>query len=470
MTTAWIRVLLCSGPRQVVNAFTLKSVYESKLAVSVATVEGSIMGFFDKIRALATQDYQQALILSGMLFTLIIWVFSALFLLIGVIFYVFFLWHWIPKADGGLSGHCERRVNTALLEIVSETVNTALAKEEQNRMKAEFRAAKKNGEKLPPGRQATLPTLPNVETPGGEDKLPQMPTLHRNDTMTTLPPYTSRPGTPGSFELNSLDQKRPMPVRTGTMSSAASYSSRAPLMSSASEMGLATPSSPAPSVPSLDHSAYPPPLRPGTSNSQRSLANRPPIGRMGTHGSQSSFSSLNRTQAHGPQGSTSSFGGLYTESPATFSTETMPPFPPPVRSPTARTMDSYRGPRDNYSMNGRPSPTTRATYDDYSDGRSSPAPSAYSSRGGGGGLPRNPAPMNGSGHQPMRSATNPVLPRGPQYPPQRNMTAPVPPRQQTGDDYFSSRSPTTQSSRGVNRGQDYGYDSYDVESQRDRRY
>ncbi|GJC96478.1 pheromone-regulated membrane protein [Colletotrichum higginsianum] len=186
---SWIRVLVCSGPRQVVNALTLKSVYDAKLAVHEASVEGSLLGFFDKIKSLATEDYQQALILSGMLFTLVIWVFSALYLIMAVFFYVFFLFHWIPKADGGLSGYCERKVTKALMKIVTAKVNKALARQEESKRKA----AKKNGEKLPLERQATLPTLPNV---GDPDKLAEMPMFGRSDTFATLPAYESRPGTP----------------------------------------------------------------------------------------------------------------------------------------------------------------------------------------------------------------------------------------------------------------------------------
>lgn len=452
---------------------TLKAVYEARLFDKTATsIESSFLGFFRNIQALASKDYQQALILSGMLFTLVIWVFSFLFLLVGVIFYILFLWHWIPKADGGLSGYCERKVNKALLKIVTDKVKEA--------RHAEFRAAK-NAEKPGLDRKATLPTLPNVE---GGDKLPAMPMIHRSETTTTLPAYTSRPSSPGSFELNSLDQKRPMPARTGTMTSTTSFSSRAPLVGGAADMGFGNDArSPAASVPPLDFNNYPP-ARPGTANSQRSFAHRP---------------QLSRTYTHNTQNSSSSFTGLYAESPATYGAETMPPFPPPVRSPTARTMDSYRGPmgRDNFS-NPRPSPTTRSTYDDYSDGRASPVQSMYSTRGLPP-LPRTPAAGNGP-YQPMRSATNPQAPRGPQYPPQRNMTAPVPPRGPTGeeypprnmsasvpprnmsasapprqpggDDYFNR--PTTAGSQrgqpaGPNRNQGYGYDM-DMESQRDRRY
>ncbi|WYZ37923.1 hypothetical protein EsH8_II_001429 [Colletotrichum jinshuiense] len=509
---SWIRVLVCSGPRQVVNALTLKSVYDAKLAVHEVSVEGSLMGFFDKIKTLATEDYQQALILSGMLFTLVIWVFSALYLIMGVLFYVLFLFHWIPRADGGLSGYCERKVTKALMKIVTAKVNKALAKQEENKRRAELKAAKKNGEKMPFERQATLPTLPNV---GDPDKLAEMPVIGRNDTFATLPAYESRPGTPGSIELNSLDQKRPVPSRMATGASTASYSSRAPLVGGAADFGYQRSASPAPSLPQFDLNDYPP-ARPGTSNSQRSF--RPQLSQVHTE-SQSSM------RAAG-----------FSESPATYSPDTMPSFPPPARSPTTRTMDSYNQPRyDNTYQGDRASPATRGTYDDYSsqsngraspapsayssrpgpplprgtyddygqsNGRASPAPSAYSSRPGppqqrgtyddyssqsngraspapsafsnrpGAPLPRGPGPLNNTPYQafqpynPTRSATGPIPPRGPPNAPMRNMTAPVPPRPQ--EDYFA-RPGTSQSQRPSPRGQGYGYND-DVESQRDQRY
>ncbi|TDZ34011.1 putative vacuolar membrane protein [Colletotrichum spinosum] len=450
---SWIRVIVCSGPRQVVNALTLKSVYDVKLAVHEISVEGSLVGFFDKIKQLAMEDYQQALILSGMLFTLVIWVFSALYLIMAVLFYVFFLFHWIPRADGGLSGYCERKVNKALTKIVTAKVNKALARQDADRKKAEMKAARKNGEKLPPERQATLPTLPNV---GDPDKLAEMPMLSRADTFATLTVYESRPGTPGSIEMNSLDQRRPMPSRMGTGASTASYSSRAPLVGGAADMGYQRSASPAPSLPQMDLNAYPPPVRPGTSNSQRSF--RPQLSQVHTN-SQASLRAIS-------------------ESPTTYSPDTMPPFPPPVRSPTARTMDSYnQRPMDPYqSERGTPAP--RGTFDDYSsqsNGRASPAPSMMSSRSGAP-LPRGPGSMNGSSYQayqpfnPSRSVTGPMPQRGPPNPPTRNMTAPMPPRPQ--EDYFTdyfTRPGTSQSQRPAPRNQDFGYHG-DVEAQRGPRY
>ncbi|KAJ3481374.1 hypothetical protein NLG97_g7836 [Lecanicillium saksenae] len=184
LTKTWIRVLICSGPRQVINAFTLKSVYEAKLSTNAKSVDGAFLGFFDKVKILAQEDYRQAAILSGMAFTFVIWAFALIFLVLAVLFYVFFLFHWIPRADGGLTGYCERKINKALLKIVTKRVNKALAKNEARKMKAEAKAAKMTGEKLQPERAATLPDIAAF----ADDKLPGMPMLSRTDTARQMDP------------------------------------------------------------------------------------------------------------------------------------------------------------------------------------------------------------------------------------------------------------------------------------------
>lgn len=384
-------MILCSGPRQAINALTLYSVYTAKLVIEGDDFESSLLRFFAKIKALGVQ---QALILSGMMFTLIIWLFSFLSLLAAALSFVLFLWSYIPREDGGLTGYCERKANKRLMQIVSSKINKAMAEEERKRRKAELKAAKKTGEYRPLSVKATLPDV-------GDDKLPTMPMLNRNDTVDTLPLYTSRVATPGEFELGALDQKRPLPSRTGTANTGmSSYSSRQPLISAAADTGRSE--SPTPSLPPIDLSNFPPTraATPGSS-SNSNFGPAPP---------------LNRAPTNGP-----GFGGGYTASPATFSSETMPSLPPPIRSPMSGP-NNYRGPAP-YRMDDRQSQNQgRPNYDEYSTGRASPAPSMNSYRG----APVSPRGM-GPGGYPARSATNPMAPRGPgpQYPPQRNMTAPL---------------------------------------------
>ncbi len=410
---------MCSGPRQAVNALTLLGVYNAKVSAAGNNVESTLIDFFAKLKSLFDEDARQAVILMGMLFTLVIWVFSALSLLLAFLFFVFFLWGYIPSAYGGLSGFCSQKINKRLTTIVTKKVNKAIFEEERRRKKAEFKAAKKTGERPAQELQATIPDV-------GDDKLPEMPMLHRNDTMTTLPPYTSRPGTPGSFELGSMDQKRPsMPSRSGT--SASSFSTRAPLLNNAAEPGYGRSGSPAPSIPTLPDvggNNYGPPSRTGTSASQRSFGGPP-------------LPQLTRTNTGG-----SNFGGQggYSASPATYSADRMPSLPQTARSPVGS------------GGFGRPPMSS----DPYANGRSSPAPSAGSYRG-------NP---NG-GQYPPRSVTNPVPPRGPAYPPQRNMTAPLHRAQPSNESWDYDRSPTSvaQWGAGPRPGFGNGWNS-DVESQR----
>ncbi|KAK3181746.1 Potassium transporter [Lecanicillium sp. MT-2017a] len=267
---SWIRVLVCSGPRQVINAFTLKSVYEAKLSTEAHSVDKAFTGFFDRVKALAQEDARQAAILSGMAFTFVVWAFAFIFLLTAVLFYVFFLFHWIPRADGGLTGYCERKVNKALLKIVTKKVNKALAKNQAKQMKAEAKNARMYGEKPDLQRAATLPDVGLVK----DDSLPEMPSLARTDTGGSLPPYASRPSSPGGIELSNLERGRPPHTRTGTMGS--TYSARAPLMGAAADMGYSRTASPAPSLAHVEPGM--PPQRPGTAASQRSFSQRQGLG------------------------------------------------------------------------------------------------------------------------------------------------------------------------------------------------
>ncbi|OBT91660.1 hypothetical protein VE01_10341 [Pseudogymnoascus verrucosus] len=278
---SWIRVIFCSGPRQVINALTLRSVYIAQLDPKNRDAATSILQFFKNFGILADQDKKQAVVLSGMVFTLVVWIFAALSLLLAMLFYLLFLWHYIPNGDGGLSGYCERKINGRLQKIVSVKINKAIEEEERKRNKANQKAFK-NGEKPTLGRQATLPTLFDTKD---DNKLPSMPMLNRNDTTATLPMYTSRPGTPSSqqpklpdFELSNMDQKRPVPSRLNTATSASSYGASSGLVANAADMGYSRTGSPAPPMPGQEGTngmPFPAPQRTmtgGTNASQGSWA------------------------------------------------------------------------------------------------------------------------------------------------------------------------------------------------------
>jgi hypothetical protein len=462
ISLAWIRIIFCQGPRQVINALTLYSVFRARLdPTDTSDVGSTLLGFFKNIGLLAQQNHQQAVILSGMTFTLVIWVFGALSLLLAMLFYVFFLWHYIPNADGGLSGYCERKVNRRLAKIVSVKVNKAIEEEERKRLKADAKAVKK-GEMPTFGRQATLPTLFDQKS---DDKLPGMPMLNRNDTMTTLPQYSSRPGTPSGqptlpgFELDQLDQRRPFPNRSVTGSSAVS--------GHASDIGYARTGSPAPSLPPLDTNGFPAaPQRTMTASSQNSNWSRGPQGgppRMPT--------------AMGDRG--------YTQSPVSYTDNQSPRSQPSMDNfgrPMPRAVDNLRsnsissqgpqGRRTPYDQNypgGRSSPALGSDF-----GRNSPAPSqgrgpAPGSEYGrnspapfqGGRSPTSPTNRNGGyqAYNPGNRSASSASPNNPNFPPRqpqyRNMTDPGPRGPPEGGDYFGNanappmpRPGTGQSNRG----------------------
>jgi hypothetical protein len=384
---SWVRVIFCQGPRQVVNALTLRAVYVAQLDPANPDAATSILQFFKNFYILAQKDKKQAVILSGMLFTLVIWIFAALSLLLAVLFFVLFLWHYIPNGDGGLSGYCEKKINGRLTRIVSHKVNKAIEEEERKNLKAQQKAFK-NGEKPVLGRQATLPTLFEPKT---DDKLPSMPMMHRNDTTTTLPQYSSRPGTPAGqqpalpgVELSNMEQKRPGPTRMGTSASgvsAQSYGSKTALLSNASEMGYGRPPSPVSPVDPADANGFPfkQPQRTMTGstngsqwqrgpqpmrNGPNGMPNRQdafggPNGQNGPNGPnampnrQDTFGGPNGPDGHGPsrQLTQDSFGNIPRyQTPAQMGPEDYPL--PPSRSMTADSFAS-RGPPGR-SMNNTP--------------------------------------------------------------------------------------------------------------------
>ncbi|KAJ1337964.1 Fungal potassium channel [Microdochium nivale] len=530
---SWFRVVVCSGPRQVVNATTLYAVYKSKLIpTDLSTVESTLETFFAKLAKLYSDNSMQAVILSGMIFTLVIWVFTFIFLVMAVIFFVFFLWHWIPKGDSGLHGYCERKVNKRLMKIVSKKMNKAIMKEEERQRRANARAVKGGGPEPSIGRQATLPQLLDQ---GNDDKLPEMPRLARTDTMATLPQYTSRAASP-SIELNPMDQKRPYPLsRNGTTTTASSgygpstdqkrpypmsrsgttntvssgyassvASSRAPLMGSAANMGRST--SPTPTLPRLPQDgAYGnyPPSRPTTANSYRTGApsvmsdwedpytgrsaspvpsipslppiagygNYPPPARTGTSNSYRNQDSSMMSEREIPGRAPSAAPSMrsYAPAPALYGEEPMPSYPPMTGSPAPSSMgDPY----------GRPVPRAVAQLSGRS-GVSGP-PSRY--------MPddqRNmmegrasPAPSSIYSEQPG-PAPGPRY-NGPAYvPPTRSNTGPMgpafdarPPPQRNMTAPVPPRMPMDPYARQGTPGAQSVYSAYDddVESQRGQRW
>jgi Fungal potassium channel len=246
MVVAWLRIVFAEGPRQVVNALTLYSVMRLNLIPEGehAAKEGRspVIQFFVNISVLANHSTLQAVILFGMLFTLVIWVISAINLAVAVLMYLLFLFHHVPSADGSLSKYCRRKINDRAEKVIGSKMKKALERENRIKMRGNETASPV------PGQVKRQPTLPVLDT-SGDDKLPGMPMLSRTTTSTTLPPYSSSPPSAGNLDRAptlpdfTLDTKRPPTSRTATMNSArstTSYDSNAPLLSSANDMGYSS--------------------------------------------------------------------------------------------------------------------------------------------------------------------------------------------------------------------------------------
>lgn len=260
---AWLRIVFAEGPRQVINALTLYSVMQANLVPvgEHAPKKGGspVAQFFINVRILANHNKEQAAILFGMLFTLVIWAIAALSLLLAAWCYILFLWHYIPTADDGLSGYCRRKVDSRLREIVGVKVKRALAIDFSPKPGSHSKPVR-NG--TTPARVTRKPTLPMMEF-DAEDGRKELP-ISKRTTVTTLPLYTldaddekrghSKHGLRAEFVIPYLPpfQNRPAPfTRTATDSSAHSnnsYASDAPLLRAAGEMGLEPPAVPYPAA------------------------------------------------------------------------------------------------------------------------------------------------------------------------------------------------------------------------------
>lgn len=244
---SWMNTVFADGPRQVVNAITLYSVMQMDLLPGGENAEKSndsgATQFFENIKILAENNNLRAVVLIGMLFTLVVWVLSMIKLIIAITLYLVFLFHHIPARDGTLTAYCRRKINNRVMRIVTQKVNKALAKG----------VALQDRNPSHPGLGSKAkPTLPNFD----DDKQPMVATLSRTTTQATLPQYTSRPGTaPTTPDQNprlpnlAWPDAKPSLHRTPTDSSAHSESMAAASYSPLDRQG--SPAPPVPPVPTL---------------------------------------------------------------------------------------------------------------------------------------------------------------------------------------------------------------------------
>ncbi|KAF1984881.1 hypothetical protein K402DRAFT_120198 [Aulographum hederae CBS 113979] len=492
-----IRTLVAEAPRQVLNGLTLWTVLKSDIVPegehAAPKGKSPVAQFFSNIGALADADYKQAVILSSMLFTFVIWVLSAILLLVAVILYVFFLWHHVPEEDGRLSRYCRRKVDSRLARIVQAITRKAMEKDEAKRRKAEARDIK-NG--IKPKMASRMPTLPSLVDDSSSDKDYKFEHSRHNSvsTLDTLPSY--QPNGPRRTDSNlsqstmarqptlpDLDdaKPRPAPSRSVTQSS---YGSNAPLLTQAGEMGYSDPNraeSPVPPVPTYpgpnngprpgqmgrsmtgnsmnsmnSQRSFTPGSRPGTANGGppgRGPSSRGPPGSRGTPNpggygppsrSNTGFSSLGPNRnTPGPSpvspispfdqrnGPDPAYAGEYEMSPVAVSPEDYFSRQPLPQPPQMRAAQT---PRPQSPYGAQPQPRSQSPYDRRQGPSAPPQQQRTASPGSG---PGGYVAFNPNAHgQPASTPTPPPMQmgmggRGPSAP-QRSMTAPMPPPQGQG--------------------------------------
>jgi hypothetical protein len=103
----WVRLVLADGPRQVINALTLYSVLK---------VQDK---FVETLKEIATHSQAQALVIAGMLFSLVVWLFN-IFQLIFALLCALPLYIHIQKTCSGLEEYCYVRINKRIAELVKK--------------------------------------------------------------------------------------------------------------------------------------------------------------------------------------------------------------------------------------------------------------------------------------------------------------------------------------------------------------
>lgn len=143
----WVRLIFADGPRQVINALTLYSVLKVQEE------------FLDTLRDIATHSHVQALVISVMLFSLVVWLFN-IFQFIFALLCAIPLYVHVEKTCSGLEEYCYVRINKRIAELVKRYYERDLM---------ELRKENKRKSKQP-----TLPTF-----------------LKQKDSNATLVSYTS---------------------------------------------------------------------------------------------------------------------------------------------------------------------------------------------------------------------------------------------------------------------------------------
>jgi hypothetical protein len=170
-----IRILAAEGPRQVLNAYSLYKFASVTLVTSGQEGTSVIGSFFVNIEHLAQTDKTLAGVFCSMAFTLIIWIFSFIFLILAILFWVFFVSCYLKKET--LTGFCRRKVEKRLAILIKKKTEKIWEKEESKRDKnGKLQKSKGKVEEDPFGTFKKQPTLPVFDDP--------------SESVSTLPLYS----------------------------------------------------------------------------------------------------------------------------------------------------------------------------------------------------------------------------------------------------------------------------------------
>lgn len=252
------RIIFAEAGRQVVNGVTLWSLTQKNVVPlgDHAARDGTspFIQFWDNLGGYFSRNVKEAIVFCTMLFTLVIFVISALSLIAAIILYIAFLWHYVPQSDGRLSNYCKRKIDKRLTKIVGDKVKQAVSADSIQSIPTDKFGSEY--EKAGIRRQPTLPDLDVCVTPGSAQF-----GLVRDDTSSSMKSFGSKSSSPSRPAISLRQQPslpniepgpapRPrFPVRSDTMQSGSTYSnksyeSNAPLLRHADGMGYSAPSYP----------------------------------------------------------------------------------------------------------------------------------------------------------------------------------------------------------------------------------
>lgn len=351
-------VVLAQGPRMVINALTLWAVMQAQILPvgdhAAPKDQSPILQFFANIKTMIDKgDKRETIIYFTMLFSFAIWVIAALSLIISVVLYLLFLWHYVPNADGTLTRFCRRKMEDRLDRIVNKRARKTAEEKEAKR--------KRDAERALRGGKVRKQGFLDDETDS----------IRSVQTTTTLPPYPARSNTTSTLaptpttrtnEAQSTWGGRPIPSRTDT---GFSTTSNDPLLKEAGAMSRVTPPPP---VPQLDQhqdyfrdgpTARPPPGMAGRSYTDPTQQ-RGPLPPLNTHtnshtiGRDSPSTTLisplpsdfslpqdNPYPMHNPQTANPTFSPYDDRAPTTGPTYQLSPVSPIDSSPLADMLPHY---------------------------------------------------------------------------------------------------------------------------------